>query len=83
MNEVKRSKKQKDNGVLPCVSVSLPTIEDINKFIAEHEGNTGNILLDKAVNAGFREGAKFVINWVTSQDIFINSKTKIIKFKQT
>jgi len=50
------------------VGVSLPTIDDINKFINEHKGNTGSILLDKAVDAGFREGAKFVINWVNRNE---------------
>jgi hypothetical protein len=68
MNDAKKINKQQGNGVLPYVSVSLPTPEDINKFIKEHEGNTGNVLLDKAVDAGFREGAKFVINWINGNE---------------
>ena len=49
-----------------CVKIkcAMPNIDDINKFINEHEGNTGNALFDKAIDAGFREGAKFVINWI-------------------
>jgi hypothetical protein len=65
-NEVEKINNQQGNEVSPCNDVSLPTIEDISKFINEHEGNTGNIFLDKAVDAGFMEGAKFVINWINS-----------------
>ena len=34
MNEAKKIDKPQDNGVLPCVSNSLPSHEDINKAIS-------------------------------------------------
>lgn len=43
------------------------TDEEIDNYIKSHPGNLGNIIMDKAVDSGFREGAKWMRNELLSK----------------
>jgi hypothetical protein len=47
--------------------IELPSDDDVESFISSHPGNMGNLILDKAVDAGFRAGIKWLRDWIRNR----------------
>lgn len=56
-----------------ALPIDVPSEEEIEEFIISHPDNTGNFILGAGISAGFKVGAK----WVIEQTIKRNGKDKL------